>query len=68
MPKMKTKSAVKKRFKLTGTGKIKFQKVGKRHNLSNKASKRKRGKKGMHVVHDTDHDRLIRAMPYGGGI
>lgn len=33
MPKIKTKSAAKKRFKITGTGKIKFQHAGKRHNL-----------------------------------
>lgn len=43
MPKMKTKKAVAKRFKLTGTGKIKRFKSNKQHLLGFKTSKRKRG-------------------------
>ena len=42
MPKLKTKSGAKKRFKITGTGKVKKQQAGMRHNLEVKASKRKR--------------------------
>ncbi|MFZ4772869.1 MAG: 50S ribosomal protein L35 [Chlamydiia bacterium] len=42
MPKMKTRKAYTKRFKLTGTGKLKRQKPGRRHKLTNKSSKRKR--------------------------
>lgn len=42
MPKQKTHSGAKKRFKLTGTGKIRKQQAGMRHNLEVKASKRKR--------------------------
>ena len=42
MPKQKTHSGAKKRFKLTGTGKLKKQRAGLRHNLEVKASKRKR--------------------------
>ncbi|RZA06524.1 MAG: 50S ribosomal protein L35 [Proteobacteria bacterium] len=68
MPKMKTKSAAKKRFKLTGTGKIKFQHAGTRHNLGGKSKKGKRQARGMDVVHDTDHERIARGLPYGGGI
>jgi large subunit ribosomal protein L35 len=68
MPKIKTKSAAKKRFKITGTGKIKFQHAGKRHNLGGKSKKGKRQARGMHVVHDTDHERLARALQNGGGI
>jgi large subunit ribosomal protein L35 len=41
MPKMKTHSGTKKRFKVTGTGKIMKQQAGMRHNLEVKASKRK---------------------------
>ena len=42
MPKMKTKSGAKKRFKLTGTGKIKRKHAFKSHILTKKSTKRKR--------------------------
>jgi large subunit ribosomal protein L35 len=42
MPKMKTNSSAKKRFKLTGTGKIKRKHAFKRHILTKKATDRKR--------------------------
>lgn len=42
MSKMKTKKAIKKRFKLTGTGKLMRTKQGRRHILTKKTSKRKR--------------------------
>ena len=48
MPKVKTNSSAKKRFKVTGTGEITFQKAFKRHILTKKSKKRKRNlrKKG----------------------
>ena len=42
MPKQKTHSGAKKRFKVTGSGKLMKQQAGMRHNLEVKASKRKR--------------------------
>lgn len=42
MPKMKTKKAVAARFKVTGTGKLKFNRPGRRHIMTKKSSKRKR--------------------------
>jgi large subunit ribosomal protein L35 len=42
MPKMKTKSSAKKRFKLTATGKVKFKPANKRHGLINRPSDMKR--------------------------
>ncbi len=42
MPKLKTKKAVVKRFKLTGNGNLKRYKANKQHLLANKNSKRKR--------------------------
>ena len=42
MPKVKTNSSAKKRFKITGTGEITFQKSFKRHILTKKSTKRKR--------------------------
>jgi large subunit ribosomal protein L35 len=68
MPKMKTKSASKKRFKITGTGKIKFQHAGTRHIATGKRRKNKRQLKGTRVIDKTDAERVINCLPYGGGI
>lgn len=46
MPKLKTKSAIKKRFSLTATGKVKGAKAFKRHNLLCKSQKMKRNARG----------------------
>jgi large subunit ribosomal protein L35 len=48
MPKMKTKSSAKKRFKVTGTGKIKRKHAFKSHILTKKSKKRK-----LRLTHDT---------------
>ncbi len=53
MPKVKTNSSAKKRFKVTGTGKITHQKAFKRHILTKKSTKRKRGMRIMGQVSDT---------------
>ena len=42
MPKMKTKSAAKKRFKVSATGKLMHKNTGSRHNMEHKTRKRKR--------------------------
>lgn len=42
MPKQKTHSGAKKRFKVTGTGKLKKQQAGMRHNLEGKNNRRRR--------------------------
>ena len=63
MPKVKTNSSAKKRFKVTGTGKITFQKAFKRHILTKKSKKRKRlmNKKGVVSGPNTDFvKRLLR--------
>ncbi len=52
MPKMKTRKAVKARFKLTGTGKLKRTRPGGRHILTKKSSKRKRSLKKSRLVDD----------------
>ncbi len=54
MPKMKTKSSAKKRFKLTGTGKIKRKHAFKSHILTKKATKRKRNLTQATLVHKHD--------------
>ncbi len=54
MPKMKTKSSAKKRFKLTGTGKIKRKHAFKSHILTKKSKKRKLALTHDTLVHDAD--------------
>ena len=54
MPKVKTNSSAKKRFKVTGTGKITFQKAFKRHILTKKSTKRKRAMRKDGVVADSN--------------
>ena len=54
MPKVKTNSSAKKRFKVTGSGKITFQKAFKRHILTKKSTKRKRNMRKDGVVSDAN--------------
>ena len=51
MPKVKTNSSAKKRFKVTGTGKITHQRSFKRHILTKKSKRRKRGLRQDGIVH-----------------
>ncbi len=61
MPKMKSHSGAKKRFKLTATGKVKRSKAGKNHILTKKTSKRKRGlRQGGYV--DSTQEATIRNL------
>jgi large subunit ribosomal protein L35 len=61
MPKMKTNSAAKKRFKLTGTGKIKRKHAFHSHILTKKSTKRKRNLVHATLVYSGDEMR-IKAM------
>jgi len=54
MPKMKTNSSAKKRFRVTGTGKVKRAKAFKNHILTKKATKRKRALGNDAIVNDSD--------------
>lgn len=54
MPKMKTISSAKKRFKVTGTGKIKRKHAFKSHILTKKSKKRKRALTNSTLVHEAD--------------
>ena len=58
MPKMKTKSSAKKRFKLTGTGKIKRKHAFKSHILTKKSKKRKLALTHDTLVHKSDEDNV----------
>ena len=58
MPKVKTKSGAKKRFKLTGTGKIKRKHAFKSHILTKKGTKQKRNLTHATLVHKSDEGRI----------
>ena len=58
MPKLKTKSSAKKRFKLTGTGKIKRKHAFKSHILTKKSKKRKRNLTHDTLVHKADENNV----------
>ncbi len=65
MPKMKTKSGVKKRFKITGTGKIMAAQAGKRHGMIKRTPKFIRNARGTFVLSKADTGIVKKFMPYG---
>jgi len=64
MPKLKTKKAAAKRFKITGTGKFKHPKANKQHILTKKSPKRKMGLRKMAMVDKTNEKVVRQMMPY----
>ena len=62
MPKVKTNSGAKKRFKLTGTGKIKRKHAFKSHILTKKGTKQKRNLTHTALVHDADKRRVKKLL------
>ena len=64
MPKQKTKSGAKKRFKFTATGKVKVPQAGKRHGMIKRSAKFVRNARGTTVLSDQDA-RIVKVyMPY----
>ncbi len=66
MPKVKTRSAAKKRFKKTNGSNvlIKHAKAGRRHLLTKKGEKRKRHLRSGAYVHASQHATILGMMPY----
>lgn len=64
MPKMKTHRGAAKRFKVTGSGKIKKAKAFKSHILEKKSSKRKRNLRKAGIVAAADAKRFKNLLPY----
>jgi large subunit ribosomal protein L35 len=62
MPKMKTHSGASKRFRVTGTGKLRRQKAGLRHNLERKPSKMTRRMSGTTEVSKADNKRVRKLL------
>jgi large subunit ribosomal protein L35 len=65
MPKMKTKSSAKKRFKLTATGKVKASQAGKQHGMIKRSNKFIRQQRGTTTLGDADARIVKKFMPYG---
>ncbi len=64
MPKMKTKSGAKKRFKVTATGKIKSAQAGKRHGMIKRTTKFIRTARGTTILCAADTKIVKKYMPY----
>jgi large subunit ribosomal protein L35 len=65
MPKLKTNSSAKKRFKITGTGKVLHKQAGKRHNLNKKSQTRIQKLRKSAVLSKGHSENLLKnRMPY----
>jgi large subunit ribosomal protein L35 len=60
----KTKKAVAKRFKITGTGKVLRAQASRRHLLASKSAKKKRHLAKAALVHETDIARITKNLPF----
>ncbi|MDX2050270.1 MAG: 50S ribosomal protein L35 [Rickettsiaceae bacterium] len=66
MPKLKTKSAVKKRFKITATGKVKAAQAGKQHFMRRRTKAQIRNLRGTAIIRDCDAKNILKFfLPYG---
>ena len=63
MPKMKTRRAVAKRFKMTASGKLKRKRQGLRHILEKRSQKSKKRAGKADYVHASDHQQIMRCLP-----
>lgn len=64
MPKMKTSRSAAKRFKVTGTGKLKRNKAYKRHILTKKTTKNKRNLRKSAITDTTNVKTMKKILPY----
>ncbi|WP_417319906.1 50S ribosomal protein L35 [Emcibacter sp.] len=65
MPKLKTKSGVKKRFKLTASGKVRSGQAGKQHGMIKRTNKQIRNQRGTTILSDQDARIVKKFLPYG---
>ncbi len=64
VPKLKTKKAAAKRYRLIGSGQVKVGRKGKRHIFTNKSRKRKRNLRGTMLLGASDVAMAKRMLPY----
>jgi large subunit ribosomal protein L35 len=65
MPKLKTKSSCKKRFRFTATGKVIAGQAGKRHGMRKRTNRFIRNARGTTIMDESDQHRIVQYMPYG---
>ncbi len=64
MPKMKTKSSAKKRFKFTASGKVIATQANKQHNMRKRSKRQIRNQRGTAILPKVEARRLPQYMPY----
>ncbi len=64
MPKLKNKSAAKKRFRFTATGKVRATQSGKQHGMIKRTNKQIRNQRGTTILKDCDARIVKKMMPY----
>ncbi|PCJ33420.1 LSU ribosomal protein L35p [hydrothermal vent metagenome] len=65
MPKMKTKSSAKKRFKLTASGKVRATQAGKQHGMIKRSNKQLRNQRGTTILSPQDARIVMKFLPNG---
>ena len=65
MPKLKTKSSVKKRFSMTASGKVRVTQSGKRHGMVKRSKRNLRAQRGTVVTNKSDAKIIKLFAPYG---
>ena len=65
MPKLKTKSSVKKRFSLTATGKVRMKQANKQHGMIKRTQKQIRHQRGTTIMSPQDAKIVKKFHPYG---
>ena len=65
MPKLKTKSGAKKRFRLTATGKVRANQAGKQHGMIKRTNKQLRTQRGTTILAPQDAKVVKKLIPYG---
>ncbi len=64
MPKLKSKSGAKKRFRLTATGKVRMNQSGKRHGMIKRTNKQIRNLRGTTIMAPQDAKNVRKFIPY----
>ena len=65
MPKLKTKSSAKKRFKISARGKVIMAQAGKRHGMIKRTNNQIRNQRGSTILSDQDARIVKKFLPYG---
>ncbi len=65
MPKLKTKSGAKKRFRSNASGALRAQQSGKRHGMIKRSNRQIRNGRGMALLEAADQKQAKRFLPYG---